>query len=748
MKQIFAYLFICLTVLAPRSIWAQATVNENLETASIYVDAVKGSDSNPGTQSLPFKSISAATSVAQTNNYKGVGTKVIINPGTYRETVTLIGSSYYTSAPITFQANGSGVVVSGAVQYDNWHTYSGNSSVYSAPWANNWGLCVPLASGPLAADAVLRREMVFVNGVQLTQVMKAGQMRAGTFAVDEKNGKIYIWPAASVDINTADVEVATLPEVFHVVGVSNVVVRGMTFQYANSCRDNNAVYVGGSAKNILFDNDSFLWNNAIGLHIFNPVTNFTVQNSVANHNGQSGMMSVMAKNGVWKNVTTSFNNWRGAQGSYYNWNTGGFHFYNAHDQTISGLVTAYNQTHGVHWDTDAQNVTVTNMVATQNLAIGAVVEKSEGPVSITNSHMCGNNLGVKFSYLYQGGFVLRNSENVTLTNSTLYNNSTSQVNVIGQKGGIQVTNWETGQSYNLRSQNFTHTGNAVEAVGSQNTFEDSYLNGTDWTVFQTTLNSNKNNWWNGSGSTVFEVPVSEMHSLSGWRTVTAQDGLSTWSQPSDLSAACAVSSVPDYWLVVDNPSVTVAQDGTAAFNYSLFSFGGMTGTAAFAVDGTVEIPGVSLKVSDKSVPLTGTTTAAMQVAESTSPGTYPITAYATANGVTRTITTFLIVPVTSVRVSTLGLQFPTTKVRTASPVESFTITNFGKKLLTLSSLSFTGAKDYTETDNCGAVLTAGETCTVNVTFTPKAVGPRNGVLTINDGDANGPQVITLTGSGK
>src|SRR5579862_9854836 len=70
------------------------------------------------------------------------------------------------------------------------------------------------------------------------------------------------------------------------------------------------------------------------------------------------MMSVMAKNGVWKNVTTSFNNWRGAQGSYYNWNTGGFHFYNAHDQTISGLVTAYNQTHGVHWDTDAQNVTV------------------------------------------------------------------------------------------------------------------------------------------------------------------------------------------------------------------------------------------------------------------------------------------------------------------------------------------------------------------------------------------------------
>ena len=35
----------------------QATVDESLETAFIYVDAHTGSDTNPGTQQLPLKTI-------------------------------------------------------------------------------------------------------------------------------------------------------------------------------------------------------------------------------------------------------------------------------------------------------------------------------------------------------------------------------------------------------------------------------------------------------------------------------------------------------------------------------------------------------------------------------------------------------------------------------------------------------------------------------------------------------------------
>ena len=39
------------------SAWAQAKVNENQETATLYVDATKGSDSNPGTQLQPLATI-------------------------------------------------------------------------------------------------------------------------------------------------------------------------------------------------------------------------------------------------------------------------------------------------------------------------------------------------------------------------------------------------------------------------------------------------------------------------------------------------------------------------------------------------------------------------------------------------------------------------------------------------------------------------------------------------------------------
>src|SRR5882757_6618198 len=84
---------ILLTLLLPFFFLAaassQATVNEGLETAYIYVDAVKGSDTNSGTQSEPLKTIGAAATLAQTNNQNSIGTRVTINPGTYRESLKL-----------------------------------------------------------------------------------------------------------------------------------------------------------------------------------------------------------------------------------------------------------------------------------------------------------------------------------------------------------------------------------------------------------------------------------------------------------------------------------------------------------------------------------------------------------------------------------------------------------------------------------------------------------------------------------
>src|SRR5215831_6236508 len=122
-------------LLIPTPAWAQASVDESQESAFVYVDTAVGSDSNPGTQSLPLKTISAAASIAINNNVASIGTRVIINPGTYREARTVAAAPNQTSAPITFRATTNGnVFVSGAVQYTNWATDTEVANAYTTAW--------------------------------------------------------------------------------------------------------------------------------------------------------------------------------------------------------------------------------------------------------------------------------------------------------------------------------------------------------------------------------------------------------------------------------------------------------------------------------------------------------------------------------------------------------------------------------------------------------------------------------------
>ena len=87
----------------------QASVNEN-ESSYLYVDANQGADSNPGTAASPFKTITAAVNQANALNRSSVGVKVVVNPGIYRESVTVAGYSQ-TSAPLTIEAASAGTAV-------------------------------------------------------------------------------------------------------------------------------------------------------------------------------------------------------------------------------------------------------------------------------------------------------------------------------------------------------------------------------------------------------------------------------------------------------------------------------------------------------------------------------------------------------------------------------------------------------------------------------------------------------------
>ena len=726
--------------------FCQANINEGLETAYIYVDAVKGSDSNPGTAALPLKTIGAAASMAVTNNKNSVGTRVTINPGTYRESISVNANSKSTNLPITFEAATNGtVVVSGADVWTGWQTYSQNPQIYTNSWPYQWGLCPPMPSGPLEQNIVLRREMIFVNSVPLTQVLSFGEMVEGTFYVDETGGTVYIWPATGTDVSTATIEVATRSGLFSSEGESDIVIRGLTFQYDNSCKTNAAVSFTGSASNVLVDTDNFLWNNAQGLDLSNPLTDATVQSSVANHNGESGFQTYQMTNLLWQSDQASYNNWRGAQGTLYGWNAGGAHIFNDHGETVNGLSALFNMSHGVHWDTDNENVTASSMVGVNNLLNGAFVEASEGPVTISNSQFCDN--------IYSGVF-LKDSSLVAMSGDNFYNNAASQIGIGGVLGGEMVTNWQTGQTYTLITENLTLNGNTLAGVGSsEDTLSDSYLGGSDWTSFVSTLVSNNNTWWNASNTTPFVIPEPNdgtVESFAGWQSTTGQDANSTFSAPAvDPPASCVVSpDVPDYWFTVDNPSLTASAAGQATYNVTVSPLS-WTGTVNLTVDGASEVTGLSASFGSSTLSISGgnssTTTLAVSDTTSTPPGTYPITAIANSGSLTHTLTVSFVVPTTSVRLSTGSLVFANQQIKTTSPAQTVTVTNTGSSELTISTI--VASTNFGETSTCGTSLAAGANCTISVTFTPVGVGSKTGTLTLTDSDASSPQTVSLSGTG-
>jgi ribosomal protein L2 len=730
-------------VLLPGTAFAQANVNENLETAFLYVDGTKGSDSNPGTQALPLKTIGAASAIAASNNSASIGTRVTINPGTYRESIALGGSR--TSLPITFQAATKGtVILSGSEILTGWTQSPSNQHLYSSAWNNNWGLCPTVSTCPYREDITQRQELVVVNGSVLTQVLLYSSLQPGTFYIDSADSLVYVWPASGTNMSTATVEAAVTPVLWSILGSKNVVVRGLTFQYANSCNGSGAVIVSSTSSNILFDSDTFQWNNAVGLSIGYPATYFTVENSVATHNGDSGFAVRQTNYGLWQSNIASYNNWRGAQGALYGCNTSGMHYFLAHHDTINGLVTIFNQSYGLHWDTDNADITATGVIAANNLYVGVFAEKDEGPLSMSNSYMCSQN-----SNLAVGGLGFRDSENFTLTNSVLYNNAGAQISLTGDAGGIAVTNWETGQVYNLLNKNFTNTGNILQGMDStQQGFFDGTLGGTEWTDFQSTLTSSNNTWWNTSNALFFETPApanNTLNDLSAWQGLTGQDISSTWSAPAgNLAATCTFTPETDFWLTVAAPNATTDASGTAVLNYTVTALN-FNGTVTLATDGISEVSGLTGTLSVSSVKSAGTSALTLHVAAGTPPGNYPIVVLATSGNTTHTVTAQLTVPSTQMQLSTASLAFPNQQVNTTGAPQSITLTNFSKTALSITSI--VASKSFGETNTCGTSVKAGATCTISVTFTPTGALTWKGTISITDGDLTSPQIVSLSGTG-
>jgi hypothetical protein len=99
----------------------------------------------------------------------------------------------------------------------------------------------------------------------------------------------------------------------------------------------------------------------------------------------------------------------------------------------------------------------------------------------------------------------------------------------------------------------------------------------------------------------------------------------------------------------------------------------------------------------------------------------------------------------SAQIAPMSLTFGGQLVGTVSSSQPVTLTNLTSTALTIGAITASG--DFGKTDNCGSSLAGNASCTINVTFTPTTSGPRNGVLTVNNGASNSPQTASLMGTG-
>jgi hypothetical protein len=616
-------------------------VPENLETAFIYVDP-NGNDSNSGTQSQPLKTIQAAAVIAFKNNEKNIGTRVTVNPGTYRESAQYNAGAGNTTAPVTFEAADSGTaILSGSDLYTDWRA-SGN--VFTHSWTSLGGTCALPKGWPNMWPIARRKEMVFVNGMPLTQVISSDEMVEGTFYVDDAGGQISVWPPAGTNMSTA-VEIAVRPGVFTLSGATNFVLRGLTFEHAATCPQGGNALTINNSTDVLVDTDKFLWNNQSGLGFF-QTSNVLVQNSVANHNGSSGLGAYQGKNLAFNADETSYNNWREAMGAYYGWAVAGAKLIALHGASLNGWKSYDNQTGGVWFDTDNTDVSIQGLDSSNNLTYGMFLEANEGPISITHSKFC-NNQDNEVPTSSFGPLISGNSEFVTVSNTLFYNNTVSaggggQIEIAGTASGRTFTNWETNQSMTVQSRNWTLSGDTVVGVGSSQKLFYSYLTGSVWNLFQTTFSSNNNTWWNASNAKVFNTSAG-IFTFAGWKSALEQDANSTFTDPAS-SCPAPKPDAPDYWLSThfDGDVKTVSHGSNAVYTIQVFPVGAFSGAVSLSADGLAQI-GATSSFGSSSINTSGSTTLTVSTTGSTTVGTFPITVIASSGGVVRTVTLTLVV---------------------------------------------------------------------------------------------------------
>jgi hypothetical protein len=101
------------------------------------------------------------------------------------------------------------------------------------------------------------------------------------------------------------------------------------------------------------------------------------------------------------------------------------------------------------------------------------------------------------------------------------------------------------------------------------------------------------------------------------------------------------------------------------------------------------------------------------------------------------------------RLSTSAVVFGEQAVGTTSHGETVVLTNAGDRPLAVGSMTVVGAtgRDFAQTNTCGSSLAPGASCTIEIRFTPRAMGTRTAVINVLSNHQSGNLQLKVQGTG-
>jgi hypothetical protein len=511
---------------------------DNPGTKTIYVDGSTGQDTNQGTSSQPLRTLAAAARIALGNYGQGVATMISIKPGVYREAVSMNYSGRPSSAGVSFvAASGGTVVMNGADLWNGWQPDPIKSGVYTHQWTFHWGPCNVPKDWPELKAIVARREIVFVNGAMLKQVLSANELSEGTFFVDEGSQQIKLYPPAGTDMASAPVEIGVRPHLLNIHGISNLTVSGMVFTKAATCLPGGSMELFDSSNDAI-ENSQFNWNNWQGLVLHN-VSQVTIHGLQASYNGGSGLLGYQIKSLMLEGGETSYNNWRGDWGSFYFFSQAGTKLLRVHDSKFQNFRAVNNQTSGLWFDTDNANVRIENANLSFNRANGLFLEANQGPIILENSRICQNRAE---------GVLVLDTDGVFLRKNLLYSNKGAQILADGRQKSRSEHDWETRANFTSKTRNLNLEGNIiVGTIPDQLLFKTYQVDVDSTAALFSTLSSDSNTWYNATTPRAFQYDPElsggrKVHNMdfAGWQSFTGLDKNSKFAAPGqDPAQTCA-----------------------------------------------------------------------------------------------------------------------------------------------------------------------------------------------------------------